>query len=95
MDAGRDLTPARDGIALPDGYPEWLGALKRRLRDAQLRAHRIVNQIKNRPLERVPTSHLTIENVRNAARIASVHIAAAVVNHPKTVEDRMHRHPIA
>jgi predicted nuclease of restriction endonuclease-like (RecB) superfamily len=34
---------ARDGIALPDGYPEFLGALKRRVRDAQLRAHRTVN----------------------------------------------------
>ena len=31
---------ARDGIALPDGYPEFLGSLKQRVRDAQLRAQR-------------------------------------------------------
>nr|WP_104081134.1 PDDEXK nuclease domain-containing protein [Cryobacterium sp. Y11] len=34
---------ARDGIALPNGYPEFLGSLKRRVRDAQVRAQRTVN----------------------------------------------------
>ena len=34
---------ARDGIALPDGYPEFLGSLKQRVRDTQLRAQRTVN----------------------------------------------------
>ena len=33
----------RGGIALPDGYPELLGTLKRRVRDAQGRAQRTVN----------------------------------------------------
>ena len=34
---------ARGEVSLPDGYPEFLGALKRRVREAQLRAHRTVN----------------------------------------------------
>jgi predicted nuclease of restriction endonuclease-like (RecB) superfamily len=34
---------ARDDVALPDGYPEFLGSLKRRVRDAQVRAQRTVN----------------------------------------------------
>jgi predicted nuclease of restriction endonuclease-like (RecB) superfamily len=34
---------ARDDVALPDGYSEFLGSLKRRVRDAQVRAQRTVN----------------------------------------------------
>ncbi|MBB5643694.1 PDDEXK nuclease domain-containing protein [Cryobacterium roopkundense] len=34
---------ARREVSLPDGYPEFLGALKRRVRVAQGRAHRAVN----------------------------------------------------
>jgi predicted nuclease of restriction endonuclease-like (RecB) superfamily len=34
---------ARADVSLPDGYPEFLGDLKRRVRDAQVRAHRTVN----------------------------------------------------
>ena len=34
---------ARDDVALPNGYPEFLGSLKRRVRDAQVRAQRTVN----------------------------------------------------
>ncbi|TFD37068.1 DUF1016 domain-containing protein [Cryobacterium sp. TMT2-10] len=34
---------ARDDIALPDGYPEFLGSLKLRVREAQVRAQRTVN----------------------------------------------------
>ncbi|TFD80919.1 DUF1016 domain-containing protein [Cryobacterium sp. Sr8] len=34
---------ARDDVALPDGYPEFLGDLKQRVREAQGRAHRTVN----------------------------------------------------
>jgi hypothetical protein len=34
---------ARDGIALPDGYPEFLVSLKERVRDTRVRAQRAVN----------------------------------------------------
>jgi len=34
---------ARDDVALPDGYPEFLGSLKLRVREAQVRAQRTVN----------------------------------------------------
>ena len=34
---------ARDDVALPDGYPEFLGSLKFRVREAQVRAQRTVN----------------------------------------------------
>ncbi|TFB59627.1 PDDEXK nuclease domain-containing protein [Cryobacterium sp. Sr3] len=34
---------ARDDVALPDGYPEFLGSLKLRVREAQMRAQRTVN----------------------------------------------------
>ncbi|TFC84459.1 DUF1016 family protein [Cryobacterium cheniae] len=34
---------ARDDVALPDGYPEFLVSLKRRVRDSQMRAQRTVN----------------------------------------------------
>lgn len=34
---------ARDDVALPDGYPRFLGDLKRRVHDAQVRAQRTVN----------------------------------------------------
>ncbi|MCY7287118.1 MAG: PDDEXK nuclease domain-containing protein [Cryobacterium sp.] len=34
---------ARDDVALPDGYPEFLGSLKLRVSEAQVRAQRTVN----------------------------------------------------
>lgn len=34
---------ARGDVSLPNGYPEFLGGLKRRVRDAQVRAQRTVN----------------------------------------------------
>ena len=45
-------------------------------------------------IERVPTRLLTMESARNAARIVSFRIATVVVNHPTTIEDRIHRRPI-
>lgn len=34
---------SRDGVVLPPGYPEFLGTLKRRVREARVRAQRTVN----------------------------------------------------
>ena len=45
-------------------------------------------------MERVPTSSLTIEDARSAARVAWLHIEMSFQGRPRVIGDRTHRRPV-